>query len=113
MSLKLDFAHSAGTSGLTLYYSVERASDGYYWDTTTNTFRAKGDISGTNDHISLTEDTDEDGRYLDTLATTVVAQWVDGNYSCIIRNASGDVLLGIHKKYMKDQEEVFFRLNEI
>ena len=113
MSLKLDYAHPDGTGGLTIYYSVERSSDGYYWDTTTNTFKTKATITGDNDHIALTEDTDEVGRYLDTLVTSVAAQWTDGNYSCIIRNDSGDVLLAIHKKYLKTQEEVFFRLNTI
>ncbi len=113
MSLVVDFAHSAGTSGLTIYYTVEKSADGKYWDTSTDTFRTKGDITPGDEEISLPEDGDEAGRYLDTLVTSVAAQWTDGNYSCIIRNDSGDVLLAIHKKYLKTQEEVFFRLNEI
>jgi len=113
MSLVVDFAHSAGTGGLTIYFSIERVSDGYYFDTSDATFKAKASIAGTDDHIAMTEDADEVGRYLKTQATTSPAQFLDGNYKCIIRNSAGDVLLGIHVKYLKDQAEVFFRLNEI
>lgn len=113
MSMIVDFPHPSGTTGLTIYFSVERVSDGFYWDTSDSTFKAKGSITGTNDHIALTEDADEPGRYIITQATAEVAQWLDGNYKCIIRNSAGDVLQTIQLKYLKDQDEVLFRLNQI
>lgn len=115
MSLIVDLAY--GETSRTLYFSVERQSDGYYWDTSDNTFKAKGSIAGTNDHITLPEDGDETGRYLKELATTQIAQWIDGDYKCIIRETivspSSDTLLAIQQKYLKDQDEVKFRLNQI
>jgi len=111
MSMTVDLVKI--TTGLTIYFSIEKVVDGLYWDTSNSTFKAKGSISGTNDHISLTEDSDEPGRYIVTIATTSAVQWTNGNYKCIIRNSAGDTLIDIHPKYLKDQNEVQFRLNQI
>lgn len=113
MSITVDYASPAGTSGLTVYFSVERASDGFYFDTSDSVFKIKASITPGDEQISLPEDADEDGRYLATLATVNPLYWTDGNYSCIIRNDAGDVLLAIDKKYLKDQQECSFRLNSI
>ena len=77
------------TAASTLTYSVERLSDGLFWDFSgTQVFSA----SPATKTASLPEGTGADaGSYSATIATTPAAQWTDGNYAVRVYQAGAVV----------------------
>jgi hypothetical protein len=85
MSLRIRFQY---LTGATLGYSIERLSDGTFWD-----FASSGGTAGTftANPTTLIQPLPEDtvnfvGRYKATLASTPGAQFTDGTYAVTIHN---------------------------
>src|SRR5947209_15534212 len=71
------------TSGSSLGYSIERLSDGTFFDFNDSTFKS----SPTTPISALPEDTGSFvGRYKLTLASTPTSQFTDGDYALTIHN---------------------------
>lgn len=87
--MPLRVRYAAPEPGLQLGYSVERLSDGLWYD-----FATAGPTPGqftatpTTSIAPLPPDATVPGRYTVTLTPTPVAQWADGNYCVTIHNAS-------------------------
>ncbi len=92
MSLRIRYQYSTGS---TLGYSVERLSDGLFWDFAGSIFNALGSITTGNLIASLPEDTSNfAGRYKVTLVTTA-AGWTDGDFAITIHNtAASNAVVG-------------------
>ena len=88
MPIRIRYQYPAGT---TLGYSIERLSDGTFFDFTSLTFTA----TPTTLISALPEDAGNfAGRYKTTLATTPAAQFTDGDYAVTIHNTSTNVVAG-------------------
>lgn len=87
MALRIRFQYQSGSS---LGYSIERLSDGLYFDFSPTGLTA-GSFTGspTTRVASLPEDSgDFTGRYKATLATTPATQFSDGGYCVTIHNTA-------------------------
>jgi hypothetical protein len=89
MPLRIRFQYKPGSS---LGYSVERLSDGTFFDFNDSTFKA----NPTTPIAALPEDTGIFiGRYKATLSSTPSAQFTDGDYVVTVHNqASANVVVG-------------------
>lgn len=88
MALTLSYVNLSRT-GVSLNASVERVSDGFFYDASDSTFKALADITGTNWRVTLTEGTTiQLGSWTGSIASTPVAQFSNGRYRVRVHNAA-------------------------